>query len=425
LKSIKYFIATLFILTIHLNAKTDKLAEADSLVLPEKFKYNVFAENVGSAAKITVNDNGDVYVMLTNLVDGKAIVALRDADGDGQAEDIQYFGNRKGTGIQAYNGYLYYSTERFIARYKLDGELVPTAASEYVVLGLNGHIREFDLEHLNPEKSFTICPDGNLYVNIGAPDNACQVYAGRVESEGVDPCPYLDFFAGIWLFDALLPDQHFDLDAYHYATGIRHCAALRWNEKIHDLFGVQQGRDRLSDLWPHKYSKDQNALLPAEEFLRIKDGNNFGWPYCYYDPDFEHRVLCPEFGGDGEIVGKCDQFDSPVKAFPAHSGAVDLLFYTGDNFPERYQDGAFIAFSGGEAIAPYPQRDYHIAFLPINGDTLATETEVFIKGFANVKKIYGDRDARYRPAGLAQGTAGELYVTDSKIGRIWRITYKK
>ena len=53
----------------------------------------------------------------------------------------------------------------------------------------------------------------------------------------------------------------------------------------------------------------------------------------------------PEYGGDGDIIGRCDQFKNPEIGFPGHWAPNDLVFYEGDAFPERYKNGAFIASS--------------------------------------------------------------------------------
>jgi len=51
-------------------------------------------------------------------------------------------------------------------------------------------------------------------------------------------------------------------------------------------------------------------------------------------------------------------------AFPAHMAPMSLLFYKGNQFPEKYQQGAFIAFHGSWNRAPLPQEGYFVAFVP-------------------------------------------------------------
>ena len=47
-------------------------------------------------------------------------------------------------------------------------------------------------------KAITLDYDGNLYVNIGAYSNSCQVQDRTKGSPGIKPCPVLDSAAGIW-----------------------------------------------------------------------------------------------------------------------------------------------------------------------------------------------------------------------------------
>jgi glucose/arabinose dehydrogenase len=112
-------------------------------------------------------------------------------------------------------------------------------------------------------------------------------------------------------------------------------------------------------------------------------------------------------------------------AFPGHLAPNDLLFYTGDMFPEKYKDGAFIAFHGSWNRAPEPQKGFFVVFVPFNGAIPTGDWEVFADGFAGVDTVNSTRDAKYRPCGLAQGPDGSLYVTDDVKGRVWRILYQE
>jgi glucose/arabinose dehydrogenase len=115
--------------------------------------------------------------------------------------------------------------------------------------------------------------------------------------------------------------------------------------------------------------------------------------------------------------------DKPIMAFPGHWAPNDVLFYTGDMFPARYRNGAFIAFHGSWNRAPRPQAGYFVAFVPFNGDMPSGDYEIFAKGFTGTDTLRSPDAARYRPMGLAQGPDGSLYIADSQKGRIWRVIY--
>ena len=85
----------------------------------------------------------------------------------------------------------------------------------------------------------------------------------------------------------------------------------------------------------------------------------------FYDQIQDKKVLAPEYGGDGKITGRCDTKEDPIMAFPGHIAPNDLLFYKGDMFPERYKNGAFIAFHGSWNRAPEPQKGLFSGFCPV------------------------------------------------------------
>jgi mono/diheme cytochrome c family protein len=135
-------------------------------------------------------------------------------------------------------------------------------------------------------------------------------------------------------------------------------------------------------------------------------------------------LLNPEYGGDGKKEGNGAKYDQPLIGFPGHWAPNDILFYTGDQFPARYKDGAFIAFHGSTIRAPYSQAGYFVAFVPFKNGKPSGEWEVFADGFAGMDTIMNTSDAHARPMGLAQGPDGSLYISDSRKGKIWRILYR-
>ena len=120
---------------------------------------------------------------------------------------------------------------------------------------------------------------------------------------------------------------------------------------------TQHGRDQLHANWPDLYKPEQEATLPAEELLLLKQGGDYGWPECYYDAVQQKLVLAPEYGGDGgKKVGVCANKIAPVAAFPAHWAPNGMVLYDQKQFPARYRNGVFIAFHGSWDRAPYRAR---------------------------------------------------------------------
>ncbi|MEE9166996.1 MAG: PQQ-dependent sugar dehydrogenase [Candidatus Neomarinimicrobiota bacterium] len=386
--------------------------------LPDGFCAFVIADSLGRTRHLTVNENGDIYVALRRPTQEGGIIALRDTTGNGRADIIDGFGEAGGTGIDIHNGYLYFGSDTAVVRYRLvEGELLPVTPPETVVTG-------FPVQDQHAVKPFAFDGDGWMYVNVGAPSNACQEETRIPESPGLDPCPQLERHGGIWRFEVERLGQTQVSHGHIFASGIRNAVAIAWNPLSHYLYVVQHGRDQLNALWPNIYTAEQNAELPAEEFLLVKEGSNFGWPYCYYDQIQEKKVLAPEYGGDGNMTGRCDEFDKPIMAFPGHWAPNDVLFYTGDHFPQQYHGGAFIAFHGSWNRAPLPQQGYKVVFVPFDGQLPSGEWEIFADGFAGMERITWPDQVRSRPMGLAQGPDGSLYISDSVEGKIWRVIYR-
>jgi glucose/arabinose dehydrogenase len=389
------------------------------LKLPGGFSALIFADTLGSTRHLVVNSNGDVYASLSQAKNGGGIVCLRDGDGDGKADIIKYHGIYDGTGIGLHKGYVYVGADTLVARYKLTaGELVPSGNPEIIAAG-------FSQQNQHATKPIAFDQSGNLYVTVGAPSNACQAQDRTKGSLGMDPCPILERHGGIWRFKDDVPNQDQAKDGYRYATGIRNAVAIGWNNQQNKLYALQHGRDQLSQFFPELYTDQQNADLPAEEFLLVEDGSDFGWPYCYYDGAQSKKVLAPEYGGDGLKTGRCAAADDPIMAFPAHTAPNDVLFYTGSMFPEKYKNGAFIAFHGSWNRAPQPQDGYYVVFVPFNGALPSGAWEIFASGFAGVDSVKSPREAKHRPCGLAQGPDGSLYIADDVAGRIYRIIYNQ
>lgn len=388
------------------------------LLLPDGFSALVVAEDLGPGRHITVKENGDIYVSLRRLQDGNGAVALRDTSGDGRADITQYFGSVSGTGIELHNGFLYYGADSMVVRYPFENyeDLLPAGNYEIIAGGLTD-------ERQHAAKPFEFDGQGNMYVTIGAPANACMEQMRTKGSPGMDPCPLLEYAGGIWRFREDVVGQTQLEDGYRYSTGIRHAVALRWNDKVGKLYTVQHGRDQLHQFFPELYDTEQSAELPAEEFLMLDDGADFGWPYCYYDQLQGKKVLAPEYGGDGVETGRCEAKTDPVMAFPGHIAPNDLVFYHGTQFPDKYHNGAFIAFHGSWNRAPEPQEGYNIIFVPFDGQLPLGNWEEFADGFSQLSTVDNPGDAVHRPCGLATGPDGSLYVVDSRKGKVWRIFY--
>jgi glucose/arabinose dehydrogenase/mono/diheme cytochrome c family protein len=398
------------------------------LKLPAGFCATVFADDIGHARHLVVSPSGVVYVNTWSGAyygnqpphAGGFLVALQDKTGAGKADVIERFGETVqsggagGTGIGMYKDSIYAEINDRIVRYSLPADsIVPRDPPDTIISGL-------PLGGDHPMHPFVINGEGSMFVDVATATNSCQLKNRTLKSPGVDPCTELETRGGIWRYDATKTNQPFS-PAERFSTGIRNGEGLAI-DSTGRVFSTQHGRDQLHTNWPDIYKPDQEATLPAEELMLLKQGGDYGWPECYYDAFVQKLVLAPEYGGDGKKVGICADKIAPVVAFPAHWAPDGMVRYDQKEFPARYRDGMFIAFHGSWNRAPYPQGGYNVVFQPLAGDHSAGKCEVFADGFAGAVK--SPDGAAHRPTGLAVGPDGSLYVSDDLHGRIYRIVYR-
>ena len=412
--------AAIAALTIGVRGQSKIACDPDNggIKLPEGFCALVVATDVGTARHMAVAANGDLYVATQSRggrgqpQTGGGVVALRDADGDGKFEVREQIGTGSTTGVGLRYGYLYLAHPTVIERFKMTaGQLKPTGTAETIVAGLPD-------ERQHEDKGLTFDGRGSLYINVGAPSNACQNPDRRPGVKGQDPCPVLEKHGGVWKFDENKLNQTQDT-GMKFATGLRQFPAITWHDNA--LYIVMNNRDQLDVFFPDHFTAKDNAERPAEPMYRATGGENFGWPYCFYDYLQKKEVMNPEYGGDGKETGRCASFTQPVAVFPAHWAPVDVMFYTGNQFPKKYQGGAFIAFHGSWNRAPLPQDGYNVVFQPFSGGKPSGNFEIFGTGFAGPNP----NQAVARPDGVAQAPDGSLYIAESQKGKIWRVMYKK
>jgi glucose/arabinose dehydrogenase len=395
------------------------------IVVPDGFCVTIFADQLGHARHLAVGPDGTVYVNTWSgsyydndrPPDGGFIVALKDRDGDGIADNVTRFGpgadqgGHGGTGIAFYNQKLFVEETDKIIRYEVQPDGALSNQSEVVLDGL-------PRGGAHPVHPFAINSKGQLFVAPGSATDACAK-PGK-HARGESPCQELTTRAGIWLYDANVLGQHFS-PSERYATGCRNAEGLDF-DSAGRLYATQHGRGHLHEAWPELYSEQQGFELPAEELTIIWRGASYGWPSCYFDAAQQKRVLAPEYGGDGKKVGTCAHEEPPVAVFPAHWAPNDMKIYGGSSFPGKYGGGAFIAFHGSFNPAG-PHGGYNVVFQPLKDGTAAGSFQVFADGFAGGAK--DPERAKHRPSGVAIGPDGSLYISDDKAGRVWRVSYEK
>ncbi|MDB4947084.1 MAG: L-sorbosone dehydrogenase [Labilithrix sp.] len=232
---------------------------------------------------------------------------------------------------------------------------------------------------------------GSLFASVGSSCNAC------IES---DPTR-----ASVQM---LAPDG---TGMTTYAKRIRNAIALTTNPATNVVWAGVAGQDSLPAGHPYEFFDAVTTHPP---------GADYGWPDC------EENKKAYASGAD------CSNVVVPAVVFPAFSTLIGAAFYplapTGAHaLPAPYRGGAIVAAHGswhkdGATFSSAPR----VAFVAMNGDVPAkpvdwtnptTQWTDLVGGFETA-----DRTARVgRPAGVAVGRDGSVFVTDDDQGLVYRI----
>lgn len=346
--------------------------------VPEGFSIDLFAEGLVHARNMVLAPNGDVFIAEPTA--GR-ITVLRDADGDGVAEDIFTFVDNLNMphGIAFTDDAVLIGDKVGVRKYpnSADGNYSPSSSQLLTPLGALGPP---DMR-FHWARNVVVHPDGSrFYVGIGSASNI-----------GEDPLPHATI-------------QEFPINGgpgRTFASGMRVPTGVLFYPGTTDLYTVVNERDRQGD-----------ELVP-DYFTRVPEGAFFGWPYSYMGSNPQ-----PGFADKRpDLVKTAIRPDVP---FLSHSAAISFAFYTADKFPEKYRRGAFVTLHGSwNANRP---RGYTLVYVPFRNGKPTGSYEVFATGFwngdAENSQVWG------RPAGVVMLTDGSLLLSDDVGQTVWRISYE-
>jgi hypothetical protein len=134
----------------------------------------------------------------------------------------------------------------------------------------------------------------------------------------------------------------------------------------------------------------------------VKKGNDFGWPYCYYDQLQKKKVLGPEYGGDGKKQGRCADKEQPILGFPGHWRRMIFCFIRVKCSLINIRMALSLPFMGAGTGTVKTGR-LSCGVCSFKNGKPSGNYEIFANGFAGKESIAGPGQAKYRPCGLAQG----------------------
>jgi len=368
------YIYALFILVGSCNpplgkSKAERKSTIDfDVILPEGFTMDIYADGVEDARAMTLGDNGTLFVGSRGA--GK-VYAIIDDNNDYKADQVITIAEDLNlpVGVTFRNGDLYVSDVSRILKFEdiennLSNPPTPIVVSD-----------AFPTDRHHGWKFIDFGPDDKLYVPVGAPCNICDEDSTR--------------------YSNIMRMNEDGSDLEPYAFGIRNTVGFAWHPETDELWFTDNGADGMGDDIPP--CELNHAPLP---------NIHFGYPYC-------NGVDIPinKYG-----KRNCANYQAPKAEFIAHTAPLGMMFYTGDMFPDDYNNNIFVAQHGSWNRSTKSGYKVLRVELEANGRDVKQVSE-FISGFEVNEEVFG------RPVDALQLPDGSLLVSDDFGGKIFRVTY--
>lgn len=355
------------------------LPEGDSapLTVPEGFVATIYARDIPGARAMTRDNEGTMLVTLTSA--GK-VIALPDTNGDGKSDETSTVLE----GLKQPHGLLVTCDGEACTLYVAEtGELkayaydAKTHSATY-----QKTLATFPTGSGHFTRTLLMAPDGkHLYISIGSSCNVCVESDARratIQSLALDTGELTTF-----------------------ASGLRNSVFMALDPITGALWATDNGRDVIGD------------DIPPDEVNIIREGKNYGWPFCY-----GQAVHDTDFDGQGD-PGRCAVTTPAHIDLPAHSAALGLAFVPEEGWPEDMRNDLLVAFHGSWNRSE--PTGYKVVRVDLSPDTDRTAGAMsdFVTGFLPQGGEEGD--ALGRPVGLMAEPGGVVYLSDDRAGAIYRI----
>ena len=374
------------------------------LNVPLGFQVKLLASGLDQPRLIRAAPNGDIFIAESSA--GR-IRVLRSSDGGDEVSGNEIFasGLKLPFGIAFYPSgndpqWVYVANTDSIVRFRYhNGDLHANEVAEVVVAEL-----PHGGNHWTRDIVFSL-NDMKMFVSVGSASNDAEAIA---TFDAASPRQWIAFLRQRIrnsLFGGTDETERADVLAFNpngegrriYASGIRNCVGMAVNSTTADLWCSTNERDDLGD------------DLPPDYITRVREGGFYGWPWYYIGahedplhvgarPDLKNEVIVPDI------------------LIQPHSASLQMMFYTGKQFPAEYEGNVFAAEHGSWNRAK--STGYKIIRGIVKEGVPSGVYEDFVTGFViDNARVWG------RPVGIAQAKDGSLLFSDDGNGTIWRVSY--
>jgi glucose/arabinose dehydrogenase len=378
------------------------------LMIPQNFSIAVYAR-VSGARFLAIAPNGDLLVSVPG--EGRVVLVRSNASGTTSVSDF-VTGLRKPHDIVFHKigaiTYVYISETNQVNRYIYNAGDTQGHDRQIVVKDLpDSSSAELRGAYGHELKNIALDSNHKLYVSLGSTCNAC------LSDTQSDPQR-----AAIYQYDADGSNRKL------FAQGLRNAEGLAFVPGTNDLWAAVNNRDNI--LYPHQDNTGNYQKLvpsyvdnhPPEEFTRVRDGGNYGWPFCNPNPDttvdnmpFDRDA---EFNADGHV--NCDGLDRISKGIQAHSAPLGLLFLQDTKFAQPYRQGALVSLHGSWNRTA--RTGYKVIYFPWQDQGPGKQVDL-VTGWLDEasQEVWG------RPVDTAIDQQGNLLISDDASGTVYKMTY--
>ncbi len=261
-------------------------------------------------------------------------------------------------------------------------------------------------------KNIALDASHNLYVSIGSATNASAA------DTTADPVR-----ASIYIYNADGTNGRL------FARGLRNAEGLAVLPGTNQLWVVVNNRDNIR--YPYNDSTGYYGQVvpdyvdnhPPDEFTRVRDGGNYGWPFANPNPDtssgMDSMPFDPDYDNnrDGSVFN-VNTFDRITKGIKAHSAPLGLLLLQDTPFPALYKEGALVGLHG--SWNRQRRTGYKVIYFPWDRTTQLPGGQIdLVNGWLDdaTQQAWG------RPVDIAVDQDGNLLISDDNSGTIYKLTY--
>jgi glucose/arabinose dehydrogenase len=390
-----------------------------TLTVPRGFQISVYAR-VPYARFMAITPDGNLLVSVPN--DG-TIMLVRSAH-NGRPLVTNFVTGLNGSQGMAFHTigqttYLYVGEKDQIDRYPWHRGDLTAEPGQVLIRNLPyGPTADGD-EH--PYKDLAFGPDNKLYLNISSSCNACTDDGTSRPVRG-----------SIYQYNA---DGR---GGRLFARGLRNAEGLAFVPGTNALWVAVNERDQIP--YPFEDATGQYGQVvtsyvdnhPPDEFTAVRQGANYGWPYCNPNPDTRAGYIDMPFDPDYQFnqtdrysprggVVNCSTMTRISMGIQAHSAPLGFTFVQGTNVPRRYQPGAIVALHGSwDRSSKTGYRVVYFPWLRDGGAGHPGSQENLVSGWLDS----GSQQAWDRPVDAVTDPRGDVLISADQSGTIYRLTYQ-